>query len=89
MGERYYALDGTKAERTPDNKEYRIMAYFHGKIYSPRSYKRKIFASLEEAQSCLEEATRFYSGYPYSNWLKKVVIESRSVSEWTAEKEEG
>jgi len=58
--------------------EYRIMAYF-SEVYGPRSYKRKIVTTKEEAEKLLQEALEYYSKYKY---LIKVVIESREVSEW-------
>ena len=66
--------------------EYRIMAYFTN-IYSPRSYKRKIFNTLEEAEKVYKEAVNYYSGSGSSifcgyKYLDKVVIESREVTEW-------
>ena len=61
-------------------KEYRIMAYFTD-VYAPRSYKRKIYDSLEAAEKDYEDALEYYSGYRY---FKEAVIESREVSEWTA-----
>ena len=60
-------------------KEYRVMAYFD-KVYEPRSYKRKVVATLEEAKEILKEAMSYYSRYPY---LNRVVIEVRDVSEWS------
>lgn len=59
-------------------KEYRIMAYFTA-VYSPRSYKRKVFAVKEEAEKLLLEALDYYSSYKY---LDRVVIESRNVTNW-------
>ena len=67
-------------------KEYRIQAYFTD-TYPPRSYKRKIFHSKEEAEAVYPEAKEYYSGYPYAGRLLKVVIESRPVVEWKEEKE--
>lgn len=58
--------------------EYRVMAYF-SEVYSPRSYKRKVVTTKEEAEKLLQEALKYYSSYKY---LIKVVIESREVSEW-------
>lgn len=58
--------------------EYRVMAYF-SEVYGPRSYKRKIVTTKEEAEKLLQEALKYYSSYKY---LVKVVIESREVSEW-------
>lgn len=58
--------------------EYRVMAYFT-KVYTPRSYKRKIVTTWEEAVKLLEKAKDYYSGY---NYLEKVVIESREVTAW-------
>ena len=59
-------------------KEYRIMAYFTV-VYSPRSYKRKVVTTKEEAEKLLSEALDYYSSYKY---LDKVVIESRDVTNW-------
>ena len=59
-------------------KEYRVMAYFTD-VYAPRSYKRKIVNTLEEAEKLLKAAKRYYSSYKY---LSRVVIESREVTEW-------
>lgn len=66
-------------------KEYRIMAYFSGTVYGPRSYKRKIFNSLEEAKETLPQAIDYYDGYPYGGRCEKVQIESREVTEWEVE----
>lgn len=68
-------------------KEYRIQAYFK-ETYSARSYKRKVFHSLEEAERMFPEAKEYYSGNQYSGKLEKVVIESRKVETWKEEKEE-
>ena len=57
------------------------MAYFTD-VYTPRSYKRKIFGSLAEAEAVFEEAKEYYSSYMH---LDRVEIESRNVSEWRAE----
>lgn len=59
-------------------KEYRVMAYF-SEVYTPRSYKRKIVNTREEAEELLKEAEYYYSQYRY---LIKVVIEEREVTEW-------
>lgn len=42
--------------------EYRVMAYFT-KVYAPRSFKRKIVNTKEEAEKLLEKAKRYYSEY--------------------------
>lgn len=67
--------------RRTSMKEYRIMAYFT-QVYTPRSYKRKIVDTLCEANKLLEEAKEYYSSDNYRKYLRKVVIESREVSEW-------
>lgn len=54
------------------------MAYF-SEVYGPRSYKRKVVTTKEEAEKLLQEALEYYSKYKY---LIKVVIESREVTEW-------
>ena len=62
--------------------EYQIRAYFKEDAprgYLPRSYKRKIVESLDEAKKLLEEAKRYYSTYKY---LDRVVIEEREVGVW-------
>lgn len=59
-------------------KEYRIMAYFT-KVYGPRSYKRKIIGSREEAEKLLKAAKKYYSSY---NYFDHVCIESREVTNW-------
>lgn len=66
-------------------KEYRIRAYFTD-TYPPRSYKRKIFHSREEAEAMYPEAREYYSGHPYTGRLLKVVIESRPIVGWEEEK---
>ena len=64
-------------------KEFRIRAYFSDNApphsNQPRSYKRKIYASQEEAEAALKEAREYYSRYKY---IKEVVIEERNVSRW-------
>ena len=67
-------------------REYRIRAYFTD-TYPPRSYKRKLFHSKEEAEAMYPEAKEYYSEYPYTGRLLKVVIESRPVVEWEEEKQ--
>lgn len=62
--------------------EYRVVAYFKDTApmgYQPRSYRRKIVTTYKEAKSLLKEAKAYYKNY---NYLKKVVIESREVTEW-------
>ena len=70
-------------------KEYRIMAYFNDNApshsYQPRSYKRRIYTSQEEAEAALKEAKEYYSGYKY---IKNVVIEQRNVSRWKTSEED-
>lgn len=61
--------------------EYRIMAYF-SEVYPPRSYKGKVFTSIEEAQMLLNEAKEYYSSPSYRNRLEKLSIERRKVSRW-------
>lgn len=68
-------------------KEYRIQAYFK-EVYQPRTYKRKIFNTLAEAEKVLPEAVEYYSGERYLGRLKKCVIESRTVDSWKAEEME-
>ena len=63
-------------------KEYRVMAYFDKNApmgYEPRSYKRKIVNTYREARILKKQAKRYYTNYKY---FKKVVIESREVTEW-------
>ena len=68
-------------------KEYRIQAYFKEAL-STRTYKRKIFNSLEEAERVLPEAREYYSGSQYLGRLDRAVIESRTVDSWKAEETE-
>lgn len=68
-------------------KEYRIQAYFK-EVYSSRTYKRKFFDSLEEAERVLPEAREYYSGSQYLGRLERVVIESREVEAWKEERKE-
>ena len=65
------------------NKEYRIRAYF-SEVYAPRSFKCKVYTTLEEAETALIKAKEYYNKYPY---LIKVVIESRQITEWSEENE--
>ena len=69
-------------------KEYRIMAYFTD-IYSPRSYKRKIYKTREEAEKDFPEAEEYYHMLASRMRAKgadvKVVIEERQTTEWTAD----
>lgn len=67
---------------SPLIREYRVMAYF-SKVYAPRSYKRKVTTDLKEAKRLFEEAKDYYYGY---NYLTKIVIESRVISEWEAQR---
>ena len=62
--------------------EYRVMAYFRSDAplgYQPRSYRRKIVYTYKDARILLKQAKRYYKNYKY---LKKIVIESREVTEW-------
>lgn len=66
-------------------KEYRIIAYFTDNAprgYQPRSYKRKIVTTYDEAMKLYNEAIVYYGKYKY---FDKVVIESREVTEWKGE----
>lgn len=64
-------------------KEYRIMAYFSDDApphsYKPRSYKKKIYTTREEAEEALKEAKEYYSKYRY---IECVLIEQRNISKW-------
>lgn len=63
-------------------KEYRVMAYFKEdapKGNQPRSFRRKIVRSPEEASELLQEALQYYSEYKY---IDRVVIETREVTDW-------
>lgn len=62
-------------------KEYRIRAYFT-EVYRPRSYKGKVFTSLEDAEKYYSEAKDYYSGSQYIDRLEKLVIEQRKVGRW-------
>jgi len=64
------------------DREYRIMAYFKTSTYGPRSYKRKIYKTLEDAKKDYKEALAYYSSSTYEGHFGRVVIESRTVSEW-------
>ena len=68
-------------------KEYRIQAYFK-EVYQARTYKGKIFNTLQEAEEKLPEAVKYYSGAQYSGRLEKCVIESRIVYSWKEERKE-
>lgn len=63
-------------------KEYRVRAYF-SKVYTPRTYRKKVTTDLEEARRIFKEAVDFYNGY---NYLIKVVLEEREVSDWETKK---
>ena len=52
-------------------KEYRIRAYFK-EVYSDRTYKRKVFNNLLEAEQMFQEAIDYYNSVPYSDKLIKV-----------------
>lgn len=65
-------------EITLYKKEYRVRAYFT-RVYAPRSYKNKWVATPAEAEELLAKAEDYYSDY---NYLDRIVIESRIVSEW-------
>ena len=60
------------------SKEYRVIAHFT-KVYEPRSYKRKIVTTREEAEKLLKVAKKYYSSY---NYFDHVSIESREVTNW-------
>ena len=62
--------------------EYRVRAYFKEDAprgYDPRTYKRNYVFDLKLAEKLLEEAKEYYKTYKY---LDRVVIESRTVSDW-------
>lgn len=60
--------------------EYRIMAYFSEESsYGPRSYKRKVFTSYQEALAVYDEAVDNYSSY---KGFDKAVIERRKITDW-------
>jgi hypothetical protein len=65
--------------------EYRIFASFNEKPgiapVAPRSFKRKIFSSREEAEKCLPEAIEYYSSC-FAKLDPVVCIQSRFVSAW-------
>ena len=61
-------------------KEYRVLALFE-KVYQPRTYRRKIVNTQEEAEELLKRAKEYYSTYPY---LISVQIQEREVSEWSS-----
>ena len=61
--------------------EYRIRAYFT-EVYPPRSYKRRIFDSFEDAKAVIDEATEYYRSSQYMDRLNRVVIEKRMISSW-------
>ena len=64
-------------------REYRVKAYFHGSVYLDRSFRRKVVNTLTEAEQLLKDATYYYhSCTAYEKYLDKVVIESRTVSNW-------
>ena len=66
-------------------KEYRVMAYFKDnapKGNQPRSFRRKIVNTYEQAVTLRNDALMYYEGYRY---IDKVVIESRETSEWEEE----
>lgn len=63
-------------------KEYRVMAYFQDDAprgNQPRSFRRKIVNTPEDAKLLWEDAMMYYENYRY---IEKVVIESRDVDEW-------
>ncbi len=61
--------------------EYRIRAYFT-EAYPPRSYKRRIFDSYEDAKAMIAEAAEYYGSSQYMDRLDRVVIEKRKISSW-------
>lgn len=67
-------------------KEYRIMAYFTD-IYPPRSFKRKVYKTREEAEKDFPEADEYYHMLTSRMRTKeadvKVVIEERRVTDWS------
>lgn len=61
------------------------MAYFTEDAplgYQPRSFRRKIVNSYEKAVTLRNEALTYYGEYAY---IKKVIIESREVTDWKEE----
>jgi hypothetical protein len=69
-------------------QEFRIRAYFSDDApphsNQPRSYKKKIYTSQEEAEVALKEAREYYSRYRY---IEEVVIEQRNVTKWKQQTE--
>lgn len=74
----YYELIG-EPEKPEGDYEYRVRAYFNSDSYGPRSYKRKVVSTEEDAKRLLEEALEYYASYKY---LDRVVIEKRRVEGW-------
>lgn len=63
-------------------KEYRIMAYFKDnapKGNQPRSFRRKVVSTSQEAEQLLQDALLYYERYAY---IDRVIIESREITEW-------
>lgn len=75
----YYELTGEPETNESGGNEYRVRAYFTD-VYAPRSYKRKVVYTREDAEKLLTEAREYYSTYKY---LDRVVIESRKVGKWS------
>ena len=67
-------------------KEYRIFAEFGNTTYGNRSYKRKVYKTLEEAQKDFPEAVKYYTTFSGNKFLTGVRIQSRDVTEWKEEK---
>ena len=67
--------------------EYRIRAYVT-EVYPPRSYKRRIFDSFEDAKAVIDEATEYYRSSQYMDRLNRVVIEKRMISSWMEAQDE-
>lgn len=65
------------------SKEYRVQAYFSGKVYSSRTYKRKVVTDESLAKVLYNEAMDYYTSTPcYAPYFETCVIEEREVSDW-------
>lgn len=61
-------------------KEYHIKATFSD--MPERTYKRRLYHSLEEAEADLINAIEYYSGAFYQKHNPQIFIESREVTQW-------
>lgn len=57
------------------------MAYFTD-VHKPRSYRRKVFDSFEDALQVLPDAEEYYSKKAYQKYFDKLQIECREVTPW-------